>query len=103
MCSAPLCKWIARYTVETVEEAKNQPGSLVTTQVLLLCQKHLKAWKRQQHDEKEEEEEEHCPSTCQYASKIECTCRCGGVNHGIKSMIKMDAFFAAREEEVVTA
>jgi len=52
-------------------------------------------------EEEKEEGQHHCSPLCQYAHKIKCVCSCGGKNHGIKSMIKMDAFFAAPEEHVV--
>jgi hypothetical protein len=49
--------------------------------------------------EEEKENTEHCTSACQYANKIECVCGCGGKNHGIKAIMKMDAFFFAEEEK----
>jgi hypothetical protein len=53
---------------------------------------------KKEEEQEEEEQEEHCTAVCQHAWKIKCVCRCGGVNHGIKSIMKMDAFFV---EEVV--
>lgn len=57
----------------------------------------------EEQEENEEEGQEHCVAACQYANKIQCTCRCGGKNHGIKSMIKMDAFFEEEEKEQLVA
>ena len=53
------------------------------------------------HKEEEEGEESatHCTAACQYAHKIECVCGCGGKNHGIRSMVKMDAYFVFPEDK----
>ncbi len=37
---------------------------------------------------------------CEQAMKVKCECECGGCFHGIKSMQKMDAFFADQQKEV---
>jgi hypothetical protein len=57
----------------------------------------------EQEEEEKEEEQEDCVTTCQNASKIACTCRCGGVNHGKKSLMRMDRFFEVTEEKRVAA
>src|ERR671915_656862 len=57
MCSRPLCIWIAAYTIE-VEEMNVKTGVCTVTEVLHLCQKHLKEWKRaEQHNDDDEREE----------------------------------------------
>jgi len=50
-------------------------------------------------DEVEEVKGAHCTAACQHASKVECVCGCGGRNHGVKSIVKLDAFFSAVKEE----
>lgn len=50
-------------------------------------------------EEEQEESTTHCTSVCQHAHKIKCVCGCGGKNHGIKSMVKMEAFFSAPQEQ----
>jgi hypothetical protein len=50
-------------------------------------------------EEEEKEEEEICNENCATATKIKCTCSCGGEFHGVKSLMRMDSFFGKDDEE----
>jgi len=52
----------------------------------------LEAYPEDEEDLVEEVKGGHCTAACQHASKIECVCGCGGRNHGIKAIVKLDAF-----------